>query len=452
MPVGKLAIVALGALAAAVAAGMSGGAAPSRNQFTPSEDDKKREALCAGALSIIPTATDANALERLAVALDGVQLFELAQTARRKAAELRAAEALRQARGVIDAPPGVDVPKLRATATMAINATDNADQLDMLAITLDNAGQADLAEQARQKARLIRAKQTAEKTPQDRPPGPVEPPTGSTAMPPPGTFDAHFDAAITAEARKFATEAIQFFQPDALDKMEAAWVKGQPQFPITRTNFPRRASQIRQFRATGNATPPEFIDPTGGGGTPPTQIVNMPPPGTFDMHFDPNLAPDLVDMTKKALAALEPDALDQLAPNFSNHPITQTNYPRRATQIRTWRANGNSTPPPFVDPTGGAPPQGQPPQDRPPTSEPVSFTFPVKSGDGGPMQIAKKLTGDGNKWREMLPLNPQYAAAMNKGILKGNEKLKLPPSWTTPDGRLAFGGPLDRNLIPSAVA
>lgn len=69
--------------------------------------------------------------------------------------------------------------------------------------------------------------------------------------------------------------------------------------------------------------------------------------------------------------------------------------------------------------------------------EPTSSKLYVVKKDDNPYSIAKDLTGDGNRWRELVKANP-HKSVQTTGTQKGNfkflnvgEKLKLPASWAS---------------------
>jgi len=59
----------------------------------------------------------------------------------------------------------------------------------------------------------------------------------------------------------------------------------------------------------------------------------------------------------------------------------------------------------------------------------------VEKGDG-PWAIAQKLTGNGNRWKELLPYNRDKKPAVDKNIWVG-ESLNLPPTWQQPVAKTA---------------
>lgn len=59
----------------------------------------------------------------------------------------------------------------------------------------------------------------------------------------------------------------------------------------------------------------------------------------------------------------------------------------------------------------------------------------VTKGDS-PFSIAKSLTGNGNRWKEMLPLNKDKKPSIDKNVWVG-EVLNIPPSWQKPVAKAA---------------
>ncbi len=81
-----------------------------------------------------------------------------------------------------------------------------------------------------------------------------------------------------------------------------------------------------------------------------------------------------------------------------------------------------------------------------PTPTPIVSTYVVKSGDTG-TSIAKKFTGDGNRWRELTTVNPtimnaRKAAAAKYGFpIYVGDVINLPASWAiaAPTASIAVG-------------
>ena len=89
------------------------------------------------------------------------------------------------------------------------------------------------------------------------------------------------------------------------------------------------------------------------------------------------------------------------------------------------------SPPPVVTiPADGKPlPPMLPGTPPPAASTPTTYT--VKSGDN-PSDIAKRLTGDPNRWRELIKANPQKSVDPKTGnfkYLNAGDVLTLPASW-----------------------
>ena len=63
----------------------------------------------------------------------------------------------------------------------------------------------------------------------------------------------------------------------------------------------------------------------------------------------------------------------------------------------------------------------------------VPPVYSIKSGDS-PSKIAQSYTGDGNRWRELLPLNPDKSNNISKGVIYPGQTLKIPPAWLTASG------------------
>lgn len=478
-------------------------------------------------------------------------------------------------------------------------------RLEAYAITCDNARWDDLARVAREKAATIRARNTGAPT--------------VWRMPPDGSFDVHTDPDLPSDLGQMLLTTLRtVVDPDVLDFVPAQFPPGL--YPITRTNFPRRAQQIRHYTATGDPTPPEFIDPTAGTTTVDDRPLNpgelpdelrdlipnflqqdptpaslgyalmfyalqsnpnaveiatannvqgnqdmdalkalanarglqvigmgrhgglvvvarvasarqwrMPPPGTFDAHWDPGI-PDAVrqEMTDTLAVVVDPQVLEDLAPATLNagYPIAATNLIRRSSQIEQYTETGDATPPPFIDPTdlsGNLTDVSQLPAglqnpitsllSDDPTAASLGFPvilfladdadqaeiallpggnqdmaalqaliesrgmqvvakgshggflvapagavvsgilqnwrYPVMPGDGTAGDIAQKLTGDRARWRELRDENPQLRAAIDQGVVPPGY-IALPDSWVTPDGRLRSGLPLPRPLQVAA--
>lgn len=70
-----------------------------------------------------------------------------------------------------------------------------------------------------------------------------------------------------------------------------------------------------------------------------------------------------------------------------------------------------------------------------PTEAPVTpkehITYTIQHGDY-PVGLAKRFTGDGNRWREILPLNPQLKRHSKTGNITNFHPgvvIKVPDSW-----------------------
>jgi nucleoid-associated protein YgaU len=76
-----------------------------------------------------------------------------------------------------------------------------------------------------------------------------------------------------------------------------------------------------------------------------------------------------------------------------------------------------------------------------PLKPPTGGTYVVKSGDF-PIKIAQKLTGDGNRWKELIAANPSKKVAPNGTFaqLMPGEILNLPASWSKPVTVAGIGG------------
>jgi nucleoid-associated protein YgaU len=86
-----------------------------------------------------------------------------------------------------------------------------------------------------------------------------------------------------------------------------------------------------------------------------------------------------------------------------------------------------STPPTTSTPSAAPAPTAAPAASAPPTQG----SYKVLAGDF-PIRIAKKLTGDGGRWPELVAANPQKktGADGNFASLQPGEVLHLPDSWT----------------------
>lgn len=73
--------------------------------------------------------------------------------------------------------------------------------------------------------------------------------------------------------------------------------------------------------------------------------------------------------------------------------------------------------------------------------EPQAQTYTVLSGDS-PWRIAQKITGDGNRWRELVAANPEKKRAADGSFmyLKAGETLKLPDTWITEPAKIVAAG------------
>jgi hypothetical protein len=78
------------------------------------------------------------------------------------------------------------------------------------------------------------------------------------------------------------------------------------------------------------------------------------------------------------------------------------------------------------------------------------LTYIVESGDG-PIRIAKKLVGDGNRWRELLAANPKKKVASNGNFvsLLVGERINVPVSWEQDMTKITPAG--GAVVVPAAV-
>ena len=78
------------------------------------------------------------------------------------------------------------------------------------------------------------------------------------------------------------------------------------------------------------------------------------------------------------------------------------------------------------------------------------LTYIVEAGDG-PIRIAKKLVGDGNRWRELLAANPKKKVASNGNFvsLLVGERLNVPVSWEQGMSKITPSGGMV--VVPASV-
>lgn len=125
----------------------------------------------------------------------------------------------------------------------------------------------------------------------------------------------------------------------------------------------------------------------------------------------PGMSPQLKNAMAQALERLKNEA-DKNAPGFATQIgllLKENGFPEESKQIIAL-ANALK-----AKQAGGG------------TVTPSAGTYTVKSGDY-PFAIAKRFTGDGNRWRELQAANPQYN--FSQRFLAGYV-LKLPASWTS---------------------
>jgi len=86
---------------------------------------------------------------------------------------------------------------------------------------------------------------------------------------------------------------------------------------------------------------------------------------------------------------------------------------------------------PGAPPLGSPPPlPGVPPGTVPNPTTPAVAQYVVQAGDWGLSKIAKDFTGDGNRWKELLPLNPTKKRDPKAGfVFHVGDVLNIPQSW-----------------------
>jgi hypothetical protein len=218
---------------------------------------------------------------------------------------------------------------------------------------------------------------------------------------------------------------------------------------------------------------------TGTVKTPPKARVPTPKGGSTVSAWD--FDANMTDEEKNAAALIlsddgaDPDLLDQQAAVFDAaippHPKTAKLFRARAKQLR----DKLTTPPKWSTPVKDAPPEPDEPvppippdpeipgQNLPPgvspddgaymsdPSNPV-FVYQIQAtGVQTPYAIAKRYTGDGNRWREIMPINPRLKEVKVGTVTQvvpwvpGTQMIWLPMAWDTP------GVPLATKLPQSAI-
>ena len=141
--------------------------------------------------------------------------------------------------------------------------------------------------------------------------------------------------------------------------------------------------------------------------------------------LDANMPPEVQKAVMGALTTeSDPAKLEGFASAIqAQYPIASGLLKAKAEALRLMQAT------PLVPPFNAivAPPVPQP---APPPAMATNGTYTVLSGDF-PIKISQKLTGNGNRWHELIAANPQKktGADGNFVTLLPGEVLKLPVSW-----------------------
>jgi nucleoid-associated protein YgaU len=244
------------------------------------------------------------------------------------------------------------------------------------------------------------------------------------------------------------------------NQLEAFARQVEPQFPIAAMALRARAALLRGVPVAPSPTPAPIPPPAPqpGGVLPPLPIPPLvippapqpappQPPGVPAPvipplgGLDPGMPPE---MQKAVLGALttegDPAKLEGFASAIqAQFPIAAGLLMAKAQALRLVRPPGVAPPGPAPVPPSPLPPVVPPiippiaPPVVPPAPVATSGTYTVKDGDF-PIKIAQKLTGDGNRWRELIAANPEKKTRPDGAFatLFPGEVLKLPASWAKP--------------------
>ncbi len=318
----------------------------------------------------------------------------------------------------------------------------------------------------RTKAAMMRSLQT--------PPGAPAPPPAIPSIPVPVLPNLPADLAgqllgIPEPTR--SEVARQLMAQTDPNQLEEAARKIEGQFPIAAMALRARAALLRGVPVAPSPAPPQAPSPTPPPNVfPPIPIPPSPqqppapqPPGVpapiippLLGGIDPGMPPE---MQKAVVGALttegDPAKLEGFASAIqAQFPIAAGLLMAKAQALRLVRPPGVTPPAPVPVPPSPLPPVV--PQLIPPIAPPIvppapvatSGTYVVKAGDF-PIKIAQKLTGDGNRWHELIAANPEKKTRPDGAFatLFPGEILKLPASWAKP-GPAPLPAPLPSPPIP----
>ena len=331
-------------------------------------------------------------------------------------------------------------PALDAAVKKALASETDPAKLEQLALTAQVAGCTNAAAALKARAAQLRGQISM--------PG-VPPPT----PPPTGPFDASMPAAVSAQV----TQALKLgTDPAELDQIAAACDVGG--FPIAAAAVRARAAQLRgQISVPG--IPPPVVP------APPAAPLPSPAPPPIE-GLDPNIPPALAAsvaavLAKDTLSADDLSAADALANTCetSGYPIAAAKLRAKALSERAKQAGAGilgqiaqilTAPAAHLPPVPPAPPPDTPPiitippapspvtPDAAPTPAPLANVYVVLSGDN-PSSIAKRYTGDPNRYRELAAANPDKSARILAGKIYVDEVLTLPDAW--PSSPVSPGAP-----------
>ncbi len=190
--------------------------------------------------------------------------------------------------------------------------------------------------------------------------------------------------------------------------------------------------------AVPEPAPPPAAPAPAPAAPPAEPIVPGLPAIPAGLGLDPGLPPDVAQAVQRALTSEnDPEKLRGFAATLTpKFPL--------AAGLLTGKANALA----LLRPAPPAAPPAQPGVTPPAPATPAKPTPSAPGGGGGnvvpagpgryvvqagdfPIKIAKKITGDGNRWKELVAANPEKkrAADGNFASLLPGETLKLPASW-----------------------
>ena len=268
----------------------------------------------------------------------------------------------------------------------------------------------------------------------DAPSAPTTPPSGIPSAVPPVSppFVSGLDANMPPEVQKAVMGALTTESDPA--KLEGFASAIQAQYPIASGLLKAKAEALRLMQTTPLPSAPNTPNPIVGPSSPPAIATNgayTVLPGDFPIRIAQKLTGN--GNRWHELIAANPSKKTGADGNFV------TLLPGEVLKLpASW---SDARPAPLAIPSLPPPPIQLPlivPAAMSALSTTSASTYRVLPGDF-PTKIAQKLTGNGNRWHELVGANPQKrtGADGNFASLMPGEVLQLPASWTAAGGSLA---------------